>query len=160
MAEQNLPWIPSPQSISPRTERTTWHHDDSRKRIPLYSQVLTSTSPRKTSISSQKVSHHTAKTSVADRDFNDVPTMIQSPKSSSTKSTALASPRLGHESLPDISKHHKRGGFIGAPISTTNSPSVMHDHKVQWPPIHVHVNDNNMCGLVIPELYVRAAWMQ
>ena len=125
MAEQKLPWIPSPQSS--RTERTTSHHDDSRRRTPLYSDILTS--PRMTPTFTQKVSLHAVKRP-ADRvggknELNDRST-IQSHKS--PPQTSLASPRLGHEPLTDISRNHEGGDFNERPpISTTISSPDVHE---------------------------------
>ena len=140
MAEQ-LPWIPSPPSPDPRIERTTLHpSDDGRKQMPLYSQVLTSTSTSPV-ITGQKVPHHAAKVSVTDRDdgklevlsINDVTstsTRIQSSEYPYTKSRVPSSPRLRRESLPDNPGRNNKS-LIGAPITTTNSPSDTHNHKVQ-----------------------------
>ena len=142
MAEQ-LPWIPSPLSPDPRIERTTLHRsDDGRRQVPLYSQVLTSTSTSTSPpITGQKVPHHTAEVSVVDRDggkfevlsINDVTstrTRIQNSESSYTKSRVPASPRLRRESLPDNQGRNNKS-LIGAPITTANSPSDTHNYKVQ-----------------------------
>jgi hypothetical protein len=120
MAERNLPWIPSPRS--PRTERTTSHHDiDDRREFPLYSQVLTS---RMTPTSSPK----------ADIKVLPPPTINDSPESSpdSTKPSLTAvrltaSPRREQRALSDVDRTPKRSG---AQI-TTPSDHDIHNHKVQ-----------------------------
>ena len=129
MAEQKLPWIPRP---SPQTERAMSPPVGGR----LYSQALTSISPRMTPISSQRESHHTAQTLkfvAGHHNCQFMPPLrsqarinIQSPtgKPPSSKSTSTFPELTGHESLPDM------GRKSGAPITSLLSESDIHDHKV------------------------------